>query len=104
MFKKCESLKELNITNFDTSKVRYIDNLFACCSNLTSLNLSNFNFGKVVNMEKMFYNCTSLEYINLKNAKIKNSSKTDNIFSLTNNNITICTEMLNGVIYYQMKI
>ena len=92
VFKKFESLKELNITNFDTSKVRYIDNLFACCSNLTSLNLSNFNFGKVVNMEKMFYNCTSLEYINLKNAKIKNSSKTDYIFSLTNNNITICTD------------
>ena len=61
-------------------------------SNLTSLNLSNFNFGKVVNMEKMFYNCTSLEYINLKNAKIKKSSKTENIFSLTNNNLAICSD------------
>ena len=41
--------------------------MLECCSSLTSLDLSNFDTSKVREMRAMFYNCDNLEYINLKN-------------------------------------
>ena len=33
MFDKCSSLKELNLNNFNTDNVIYIDKMFSGCSN-----------------------------------------------------------------------
>ena len=38
--------------------------MFWGCSSLKELNLSNFNTSKVTNMESMFSNCNSLENLN----------------------------------------
>ena len=92
MFANCYSIFSLNLTNFDTSKLTFMENMFANCSNLTSLDLSNFNTASVNNMEKMFYNCPNLLYINLKKAKIKSGAQTQDIFNFTNNNLIICSE------------
>ena len=49
-----------NIEYFNTSSVRYMNNMFFNCSSLTSLDVSGFNTSKVVDMDGMFYNCSSL--------------------------------------------
>ena len=49
-----------NIEYFNTSSVKYMNNMFFNCSSLTSLDVSGFNTSKVVDMDGMFYNCSSL--------------------------------------------
>ena len=43
MFKNCNSLTELKISNFNTTTVTSMDSIFSNCSSLTYLVISNFN-------------------------------------------------------------
>ena len=43
MFRNCSSLKELNLSNFNTNNVNYMNGMFRGCSLLKELNLSIFN-------------------------------------------------------------
>ena len=70
MFSGCSSLKYINIFNFNTESVIYMNNMFSECSSLNEINLSNFNTDNVINMNNMFSKCSE----QLKN-KIKNSYK-----------------------------
>jgi surface protein len=47
MFSNCNSLKELNLSSFDTSNVTNIDSMFYACDSLSELDLSNFNLCNV---------------------------------------------------------
>ena len=67
---KCSSLKELNLSNFNTNNVTNMIGMFSGCSSLKELNLSNFNTNNVTDMEGMFYECSE----QLKN-KIKSEYK-----------------------------
>ena len=51
MFYRCSSLKELNLSNFNTNNVTNMEYMFSECSSLKDLNLSNFNTNNVTNME-----------------------------------------------------
>ena len=81
MFYNCSSLKELDLSNFNTSKVTNMDSMFFNCSSLNELNLSNFNTSKVTNMSYMFYNCSSLKELNLSKFNIKDNTNVDYMFS-----------------------
>ena len=48
MFSGCESLKELNLDNFNTSNVTDMLYIFSGCSKIKELNLSKFETIKVV--------------------------------------------------------
>ena len=118
MFSGCSSLRFLNISSFDTSKVTTMYSTFDGCSSLLSLNLfkfntslvtimnfmfngnsllnylniSSFNTSQVTNMFGMFSGCSSLSYLNLSNF---NTSKVINMcqmfsdcFSLLDLNLT----------------
>ena len=61
MLYNCLSLKELNLSNFNTTHVTNMECMFYNCSSLKELNLSNFNTNNVTNMGGMFYNCSSLK-------------------------------------------
>ena len=37
--------------------------MFSCCNNIIEIDLSNFDTSKVINMSGMFYECKSLEYL-----------------------------------------
>ena len=63
MFHGCSALKSLDLTNFNTAKVVYMDNMFYGCSALKSLDLTNFNTAKVTYMNNMFYGCSALTTI-----------------------------------------
>ena len=58
MFSGCSSLKQLNLSNFNTNNVTDMVGMFSGCSSLEELNLSNFNTKNVTNMECMFSWCT----------------------------------------------
>ena len=48
LFRNCDDLKYLNISNFNTSSVTNMDRMFSHCSSLTSLDLSHFDTSKYV--------------------------------------------------------
>ena len=67
MFRKCHSLKDINLTHFLTTKVQFMDGLFYGCESLTGINLNSFNTSKVKSMLDMFGNCYSLTQLDLGN-------------------------------------
>ena len=79
MFFECSKLQSINFGNFNTSNVIQIFSMFEGCSSLTSLNLSYFNMSKVESMDYMFYNCSSLISFDLSSF---NTSKTKNFANM----------------------
>ena len=65
LFYECSSLKEVDLSNFDTSKLRIIQSLFAGCSSLEKINLSNFNISNVALISALFSRCSSLKEVDL---------------------------------------
>ena len=65
MFYVCNSVKSLDLSNFDTSKVTDMGYMFWDCSSLSSLDLSSFDTSKVTNMIRMFSDCSSLSSLDL---------------------------------------
>ena len=66
LFYKCTSLESVDLSLFDTSKVFYMDYMFANCASLREVILSPyylFSLKHVRNMDSMFKNCTSLQEI-----------------------------------------
>ena len=61
MFSDCQ-LSSLDLSNFNTEKVRDMSWMFSDCQ-LSSLNLTNFNTEKVTNMDYMFNGCSDLTTI-----------------------------------------
>ena len=77
MFYNCSSLTSLDLKNFDTSKVKNMYNMFNGCSSLTILDLSNFNTSNVTSMSNMFSGCkalTSLDLSNFNTSSVTNMS------------------------------
>ena len=77
MFYSCRGLTSLDVSNFNTSKVTNMNDMFASCSGLTSLDVSNFNTSQVTNMSGMFMSCsglTSLDVSNFNTSKVTNMS------------------------------
>ena len=67
MFYGMSNLATLNLYNFNTSKVTRMDGMFRGMSNLTTLNLSSFNTSKVIEMQSMFENMSNLTSLDLSN-------------------------------------
>lgn len=61
----CTSNDNLDLSNFDTSNVTNMNEMFRYCTNLTNLDLSVLDTSKVTDMARMFENCTSLTTIYL---------------------------------------
>ena len=88
MFYNCLKLTSIDLSNFDTSKVISMKNMFQKCEKLTTLDLSNFNTSLVEYMDKMFEGCINLRYVNIRNF---NEIKFPNtMFTETPNNIIYC--------------
>ena len=75
MFNAMPKLTSLNLSNFDTSKVTNMSYMFSAIRNLITLNLSNFDTSKVTNMQYMFagmHNVTTLNLSNFDTSKVTN--------------------------------
>ena len=65
MFSQCSSLRSLDLSSFNTSKVIGMNLMFYNCTNLESIDLSSFETENLQQMPHMFYSCTKLETLNL---------------------------------------
>ena len=72
-------IEKLDLSNFNTSKVTNMINMFAYCSSLTSLDLSSFDTSNVMDMRGMFSGCSSLTSLDLNSF---NTSKVTNILQM----------------------
>ena len=69
MFYNCNSLKSIDLSNFNTSNVTNMKGMFYNCSSLTSIILSNFNSKNIKTKDginQMFINCNKLQLRNIK--------------------------------------
>lgn len=64
MFGQC-AINSIDVSNFDTTNVTSMSDMFVYCNGLTSLDVSNFNTSNVTNMSEMFCGCASLESLDL---------------------------------------
>jgi len=60
MFYYCYSIKELNLSSFNTNNVTSMINMFYNCRSLTDLDLSNFKTQKNTEVGHMFSCCEHL--------------------------------------------
>lgn len=59
--------KQLDVSGFDTSKVRNMYRMFEACEYLTSIDVSGFNTSSAESMTRMFSQCSSLTSIDVSN-------------------------------------
>ena len=64
MFNNCKFLEKITFGKIKTSKVENMEGLFHNCEKLISIDLSNFDTSSVTNMGSMFRQCRSLKSIN----------------------------------------
>ena len=81
MFFGDEKLVLLDLSNFDTRNLTNMDKMFYGMSNLTSLNISSFDTSKVTNMNSLFYGMVNIENINVSNFDTRNVTNMNHMFS-----------------------
>ena len=55
MFENCVSLKSIDISSFDTTKVMNMQNMFMHCRNIHTLDLESLDISGVLYKENMLY-------------------------------------------------
>ena len=89
MFRGCWFLKEIDVSNMDTSNVTDMSHMFSGCSNLVNLDLSDFNTSKVTEMGNMFCKCSSLTNLNLSNFNTSNVTNMEDMFHICHKLISL---------------
>ena len=75
MYSGCSSLKELNLSNFNTNKVTDMSYMFERCSSLKKVDISNFIRNKYIMAFGMFGDCSPKLSLKCKNNLIKTEIK-----------------------------
>lgn len=74
MFSGCSTVKKLNVLDFDTSRVKDMSDMFKNCSELAGLDVSGFDTSRVENMSGMFYGCKALKAIDVSRFSTRNTT------------------------------
>lgn len=72
MFYRCEKLYILDVTGFNTEKVKSFHMMFGRCQNLDKLDLSSFDTSSAVYMGYMFYKCSQIWKLDLRHFRTEN--------------------------------
>ena len=83
------SITTLNLSSFDTSNVTNMSDMFYGMSNLATLNLSNFDTSKVTNMKAMFNYMRELTALNLSSFNTSKVTDMSGMFFNTPNLTTL---------------
>ena len=81
MFFGDEKLTPLDLSNFDTRSLTNMDKMFYGMTSLTNLNINSFNTSKVTNMDSLFYGMVNIENINVSNFDTRNVTNMNHMFS-----------------------
>ena len=76
LFKDCTSFTEIDLSNFNTYKVKQMNQTFKNCSNVTEIKFSKCKTHNVEEMQLTFNGCNNLRKINLLNLKLKSNELT----------------------------
>ena len=82
---KIKNILEIDLSNFDTSQVTNMSNMFDGMKKLTSLNLSSFDTSQVTNMRFMFFHASNLTSLNLSNFDTSRVTDMQYMFSYASN-------------------
>lgn len=74
---------KLDLSDWDTSKIKYMDSMFRDCHALTYINLSKFNTYNVDTMAGMFSNCYSLTNLDVSKFNTSNVASISEMFAGT---------------------
>ena len=80
MFWDCTNLESVNFNNIKTPSLTNIALLFSGCNSLLSVDLSSLNTSSVINMASMFIGCSSLKSVNLTNLDTSNVKSMEYLF------------------------
>ena len=89
MFANCFALESINLNNFETSNVKDMRSMFSECKALKSLDLSGFDTSSVTNMENMFLGCNTLKSLDLKSFNTTSVKNMFRMFYWCNNLISL---------------
>ena len=81
MFSGLGNIKEIDLTKFDTSKVKSMSNMFYGCSNLEKINFGKINTSSVLDMSSLFEGCKKLISIDLSNFDTSSVTNMKTMFS-----------------------
>lgn len=81
MFVGMNNLKEINLSNFDTSEVTSFYRMFMGVSSLKTLDLSSLDTSKVEMMAEMFMDMSNLETVDLSNFNMTNVAYVAKMFA-----------------------
>ena len=79
MFDGCSSLETLDLSNFNTTALKYAIGMFMNCDNLVNIE-QHFTFENLINSGSMFYNCRKLKKIDLSGVVAKNLKRAPYMF------------------------
>ena len=65
LFRDCQALTSVDLSDFDTSETTTMESMFYACNSLQEINLNGINTSKVKNMKYMFGNCYAISQLNL---------------------------------------
>ena len=83
MFSNCHALTNLDVSKFNTSNVTSMNSMFSNCYALTNLDVSGFNTSNVINMNNMFSNCYALTNLDVSGFNTSNVININNMFART---------------------
>lgn len=78
----------LDLSNFDTSKVKDMKSMFGGLRNIEELNLSNFNTSNVENMSNMFGNTQKLRILDISNFNTSKVTDFSMMFGINSSDLT----------------
>ena len=91
MFLYNYKLTNLDLSRFNTSQVTNMQWMFNWCQSLTNLDLSSFNTSQVTNMQAMFYDLRSIEVLDLTSFDTSNVTNMKSMFANNKKNSTNLT-------------
>lgn len=82
VFFGCNNLKIIDVKNWDTKMVTNLHYTFNGCQSVKILDVSRWDVSNVTRMESLFYNCLELEMLDLTMWNVTNSTNADYMFGL----------------------
>ena len=80
-FKAMFKVKQLDVSNWNTSKVTNTSYMFDSCTSLTEIKVDNWDMSHVTNMQNMFYHIEGVKTLNLSKWNPESCENTSYMFS-----------------------